>query len=457
MRARTLTLLLFLTTSLVFGQSKFSEKEVLDDLDALKNTLEETHYNLFAYTSKNEFNERYQELKNGVSKDSLSLLETTNLFQKFTSSVNNGHTWIEFPIQSYMEYAENGGTVFPLELAFENKKALIRKNWSGEDALLPGMEIITINGVSIANIVNQLYPQISAEREYFKNAKIELYSFPRLYWQVFGETDEFSVTIKNNNSEKIYRLKAVPAIDGYEMKRDEVINATRQLDFFEEIAYLRPGGFGGDKEKYLAFIDSSFSEIKTRKSKHLILDLRNNPGGDDSFSDYLVSFLADRPFQWNSKFSLKTSSFLKKHIRKNYDISTDFWQKALSHEDGEIYDYDFEDYQPQPTEKRFYGAVYVLVNRQSHSQATVTAAQLQDYGFATVVGEETAEYPTLFASIFQFTLPNTGIAVNVSKGRIVRVNGSEKQEGVQPDIMIKDHLLDETDEILEGLKQQIGS
>jgi hypothetical protein len=37
----------------------------------------------------------------------------------------------------------------------------------------------------------------------------------------------------------------------------------------------------------------------------------------------------------------------------------------------------------------------------------------------------------------------------------VRVNGSTAEEGVIPDIFIKDHLLDEEDEILRGLLQKI--
>ena len=85
----------------------------------------------------------------------------------------------------------------------------------------------------------------------------------------------------------------------------------------------------------------------------------------------------------------------------------------------------------------------------------MTAAQIQDYQFGTIVGEETGEYPSLYASIFQYTLPKTNILVNVSKGYMVRVNGSEKEEGVIPDIFIKDHLLDEQDEILEGLVKEI--
>jgi C-terminal processing protease CtpA/Prc len=142
---------------------------------------------------------------------------------------------------------------------------------------------------------------------------------------------------------------------------------------------------------------------------------------------------------------------LKEETRQQRDTTKTFWQQVLNHENGEVYAYPFDPYQPQTEEKRFGGTVYVLVNRQSHSQSAVTAAQIQDYGFGTVVGEETGDYPSLYASVFRYPLPNTGVSVQVSKGYITRVNGSTKEEGVIPDIFIKDHLLDETDEILNGL------
>ena len=85
------------------------------------------------------------------------------------------------------------------------------------------------------------------------------------------------------------------------------------------------------------------------------------------------------------------------------------------------------------------------------------AAQIQDYNWGTTVGEETGDYPTLYASVFRFNLPETGIEVQVPKGQIVRVNGSTKEEGVIPDILIQDHLLDEEDEILSGLLDRLSS
>ena len=434
---------------------KFSKKEILTDLTYLYESLEDAHYNLYAYTSKKAFKKNFCSIQKSITKDSLNTLEATSLFQKIISKANNGHTEIDFPVQPYLKYGDTGGTLFPLEIAFENNKALIRKNWSKNNNIKKGAEVLEINGESISQVLYKIQAQTSAERTYFKNAKIELYSFPRYYWQVYGKKNQFVIKIKSDNKIQKHTLKTIKVFEEYEMKRLEVLNAKMTLKFFKNTAYINPGNFSGDKQKYQHFLDSSFLEIKRRKSNTLIIDLKNNGGGHNFFSDYLVSYFADKPFKWNSSFTLKTSKFLKENVRKNRDTTDVFWKEVLKRKDGEIYDYEFNEKQPKPKNKRFTGKVYVLINRQSHSQSAVTAAQIQDYNFGTIIGEETGDYPTLYASQFQYPLPNTGIIVKVSKGLIVRVNGSKKQEGVIPDIYIQDHLLDEEDEILNGLLKKM--
>lgn len=450
--------LLFLLSSLHSAAQngvKFSKEEVLTDLETLRECLEAAHYDLYAYTTEARFDSAYQEVKSSIDTDSLTLLETTNRFQRLTSAVNNGHTEIDFPAQSYREYAYAGGTVFPLEIAFESDKALVRKNFSNDDNIEIGSEVLSINGTPLTEILLRIYPQISAERSYLKNAKIEMYSFPRCYWQVFGKHDDFEIEIRSAATVKKHLIKAVNLIEGYEAIRNEVLNAKMELQFFAQAAYLNPGDFSGDEKKYQQFIDSAFAKINERKSTNLIIDLRNNRGGDNSFSDYLVSYFANKSFKWNSSFSLKTSEFLKEQVRKNQDSTDAYWQQILMHKNGEVYHFEFAETQPQPQQKRFAGKVYVLVNRQSHSQSAVAAAQIQDDQFGTIVGEETGDYPTLYASQFQYILPTTGIPVKIAKGYIVRVNRSTKPQGVIPDIEINDHLLDEHDEILDGLLKEI--
>ncbi|MDF2157295.1 S41 family peptidase [Algoriphagus sp. CAU 1675] len=455
MKKGYLLILILLLTLPSFGQKKFSKQEVIEDLQYLRESLEEAHYNLYTYVTKEAFNQNFENIRASITSDSLSLLETTNLFQAVISKANNGHTEIPFPVSSYIAYAGSEGTVFPLELAFEDGKALIRKNFSNLDSLEIGTEVISINQRTINQVLSEIYPLISAERRYFKLAKLELFSFPRLYWQAYGEQKNFEVEVKKDGAIKIYQLNSVHLINDFESKRNEIWSETRDLQILNDVAYLKPGNFGGDEQKFRQFIDSAFVEINSRKLPDLIIDLRNNLGGDDFFSNYLVSYIADKPFLWNSEFTLKTSAILKAHVEKNYDTTEPYWENVMTHEDGSIYTYEFEAYNPQPEDKRYTGNVYVLVNRQSHSQAAVIAAQIQDYKFATIVGEQTGDFPSLLASQYGYFLPHTGIEVKISKGYIVRVNGSKKAEGVIPDIYIKDHLIDENDEILDELLERI--
>ena len=78
--------------SLLFGllligqlkaQTRFSKNAVLEDLEFLRISLEQTHYDLYAYTPKSEFIDNYLHVKQTIKKDSFSLLETTTLFEKY--------------------------------------------------------------------------------------------------------------------------------------------------------------------------------------------------------------------------------------------------------------------------------------------------------------------------------------------------------------------------------------
>lgn len=431
---------------------KVSKSELIDDLKYLKENLEKTHIDLYAFVAKNEFESNFNKVLKEINKDVYTLKEATTYFQRVVTKVNNAHTNISFPVNSYINFIKSGGKIFPFELIVENEKVRIKKNWSTNKEIKEGAYLLSINNIPIEKIINKIYTTIRAESIYFKNAQLESFSFPRYFWQSFGEIDNFKIQITTNKRVQTFVVDAIKAIEDYENIREDVINYKRQLRFFDRVAYLNPANFGGSLEEYKKFIDSSFVEINKR-SKNLIIDLRNNSGGDDVFSDYLVSFIANKPFRWNSKYHVKTSNLLKEHLKKknkNAEMSS-FTKAMLSRKDGEVFEYDFGYYQPQKPDKRFNGKVYVLVNRHSYSQATVTAAQFQDYKLATIVGEETAEHPNLYASIFQFHLPNTKVEVNVSKGKITRVSGDLNKRGVLPEIEIKDDIFTKNDEVLESL------
>jgi len=79
----------------------------------------------------------------------------------------------------------------------------------------------------------------------------------------------------------------------------------------------------------------------------------------------------------------------------------------------------------------------VLVDRHSFSNATSVAALVQDYSFGTVLGEETADVASNYASVLYFDLPKTGITVTFPKSHFVRPNGRDDVSGVTPNVPLR--------------------
>ncbi len=158
----------------------------------------------------------------------------------------------------------------------------------------------------------------------------------------------------------------------------------------------------------------------------------------------MVAYFASKPFWYCSRFSIKTSEITKKFWKDINDPTLlDIKNGILSHNDGEVFEVTSPQFQPRTDSLRFTGKVYVLINRYSYSNATTTPAMIQDYGFGKIVGEPTADCPTLYAAIHDFKLPNTKLAIGYPKAFMVRPNGSTKVQGVMPDYVIPKNISEE--------------
>ncbi|MEJ8802776.1 S41 family peptidase [Pontibacter sp. H249] len=444
------------------NEKQFPASAVKADLAYMYDQMEKSHYNLYAYVDKTAYKATFNKILQSVPQDTISLLDATKLFQRVAAIANVGHNEVDFPAPSYINYLQQGGTVFPLELALEDGKAYVSRLYTDNPNVKLGEQVLSIDNTPIKQLQQKIHPYLSAERPYFKDVKLELWSFPRYYWSVFGEREAFNVKVKTQDGQvKTYTIKAIPALDYETTRTDVVLNEDRSYKFNNGVAYLDPGPFSSSaekgEEKFKAFIDSAFTDINAKNSRTLIVDLRNNSGGHNAFSDYLIAYFADKPFKWYSAFKLKTSELLKKQTRQTTPglELDDYAQAILNHQNGEIFDFSFPVQEPMPEQKCFKGKVYVLVNRHTYSMAAVSAALIQDYGFAELVGEETGDVPTLYASQFSFPLPETGVIVKVPKGYIIRPNGDTQLRGVVPDHKVRDHLLDEQDEILNYTLQKL--
>lgn len=232
------------------------------------------------------------------------------------------------------------------------------------------------------------------------------------------------------------------------------------------IAYLQPGPFYGietpenvwDPAAFHAYIDESFEMFLDEGARALIIDMRQNPGGDNSFSDHMIAWFADEPFRFASEFRVRSSMEAQASNQARIDLNpasadgvSGFYAEAYERTPyGETFEFEIPFARPRAG-RRFEGPVYAIVDRYSFSNAVNVAALLQDYGFAVILGEETSDLATTYGAMETFQLEHTGLTVGFPKALIIRPSGDLSDRGVVPSVPFTAPLFSETDDMLKDI------
>jgi C-terminal processing protease CtpA/Prc len=314
---------------------------------------------------------------------------------------------------------------------------------------------------------------VSAETPYMANSLME-YDFAIYLWVELGAVDGFDIVTRRGASPQ--RSTHLPARSAEQMEAArraqpaglDLENPLREAKLLDGVvAYLRPGPFynaeaktGADEwdvSSFRSFIDHAFNDFITAGAARLIIDLRGNPGGDSLFSDVMVAWFATGPFRFASQFKIKVSaeSVAANAARIAHDaaaagpVSRQFADLYARSRIGDVVDFAIPETAPRAG-KRFAGKVFVLIDRQTYSNAVAAAATVQDYRFGVIVGEATSDMATTYGAMEQFALNHTGLLVGYPKARLVRPNGDPRSRGVTPDIAIRVPIIQSPhDEVLQ--------
>jgi C-terminal processing protease CtpA/Prc len=404
------------------------------------------------------------------------------LFQRFVAFGDIAHARIDYDRSSFDEYRAKGGKIFPVYLRIVDGRAYVAENYSGNQELPAGGEIVAINGRRMPEWLALTARHLSADTPYIAHSMLE-FLFSMYLWEEAGPVDSFDVEVRDAaGATKTVRIAAlgrdemraqIDASDDY-FRLDGTAREAVMLD--DEIAYLRPGPFYNaenpetpwDNRDFVRFIDDSFGTFIAADATKLIIDLRGNPGGDNSFSDAMLAWFATEPFRFASSFRVRSSAEARASNQARLDndpsltegASVFFAERYARVPYGESFEYAIPKTAPREGE-RFNGEVYVLINRHSYSTAVTVAAMVQDYGFGVIVGEKTADMATTYGAMETFALPRTGIVVGFPKAHIVRPSGDPVPDGVTPDVPIRSPIAPTTrdvvlDAVLEHLEQSSG-
>ncbi len=435
-----------------------AEEAAIEDLQVLYARLQEEHIDVFARKSREEYDAHIAGLKASIHgpvprTDFHLILQDAMAFGRI------GHAKTEAVMGDVIAHVQAGGSIVPLSVTYRDGQ-MITDNWASPDgdALPPGSRITKLGGLSVGQFEARLRPVISADTDRLFRSQIELL-MPGFLHVVFGSVDDLQVDYLDPEGRTGSHVVAAMGLQAMYAMQDERALPRPPRDPSERVFrdlgnqgfYLQPGPFyakeeergehGGDYEigPFKAFVEEAFAALAESGARNLIIDLRNNPGGDASFSDLIIARLADRPYRFASRYEIRAGRNTKESwAGRIYDPDTLLGRISRAIEAAEVGErvtVELPDVQPIIT-NAFDGKVWVLIDKHSYSNAAVIAALMQDLGIGTIVGEETADLATTYGAVERFSLPNSGAAIVYPKAYMVRPSGDETVRGVVPDIPI---------------------
>jgi C-terminal processing protease CtpA/Prc len=215
--------------------------------------------------------------------------------------------------------------------------------------------------------------------------------------------------------------------------------------------------------KLKKFFRKSFKKIETQKIQNLVLDLRQNSGGNILLSTKLCQYLANKPFRVADTVAAITRSFpYRRYIRPWFVYWVSMHLSGRRYADGRIHFRYFERRLFKPKKNHhFSGDIYIVTGGYTFSAAALATSTLKGQKNVTVVGEETGggAYGNSAMHLPTITLPNSGLRVTLPLYRLVLDARRQKDgRGISPDIEVRPSstsIKGSVDAKLERVKQLI--
>ena len=184
-----------------------------------------------------------------------------------------------------------------------------------------------------------------------------------------------------------------------------------------------------DAKRMKVFADSMFRTLRKEDIPNLIIDVRNNGGGNSTVGDTLLRYLSPRPFEQMGKALVRVTPTTQR-LLGNKDIQPG-WYLFNPEAEGELIS-------PLSSgEGHYHGKVYLLTSHHTFSSASSFAWAFKQFGMGTVVGEESGGMNVSFGDLLFYHLPVSGLGCSISYKRFWQYGADETDiHGTLPDHVV---------------------
>jgi hypothetical protein len=437
----------------------FAQSEVLDrpamqaDLNFLHQELKRYHPNLYTYATPAAVDEWFRQ-QDSLLEDDINPQQAYLLVTSFSKILKDGHSYI-YPSAGHLERFYQSAPLFPLDVFLLDEKLVVTGNFSNEQNIPAGAEIVAINGIGLSDILSVILPRMPMDGDnpgygahlfyrFFPAYYSFFYSFPTAFDIVFTDQqgDSKKVRIQGVSRDKIRERR-----HQYQTKKEAGIDL--QIDESNQLAVLTIRAFDNDilkseyDTRFKREIRNSFDAIAKHNIQHLAIDLRGNQGGELSNGVYLLQHFMTEAFKCVDSYQV---------IRHNK--TTDRQPKQLKNR--------WDNYFKPRKRNHYNGNVYVFLNGGSFSCSAIVSNAIKTNERGTIMGQMSggSAYINSGGPNKVITLPNSKISFTIPRTQYnLRTDPAVIGLGVSPDIEVPDHpsrFLDGPDPYLEKLRELIG-
>lgn len=450
------TTLLCLTLNVALMAQTLTPEQLQTDFTRFRTALNEVHPEMYRYTPKPTFDSLFTATAAQLNRP-MTQHEFYVTMNPLLVALRDGHIkWIVSGKDEHYPFFTD--KLFPLQLYFLGDKAWVVGNY-GPRTVPDGVEITAINGKPMATIIQTLLPKMTFADGNRIGGKLEdLNRYFSGYYATFIEAPEsFAVTYRTQHDEQNVTLLPVTeqTIKTYVETHKAAPQKPFRLTFAENhTAVMTIEAFFKEANglNYKQFLRDAFREIRAKGVQHLVLDLRNNEGGEESLGVLLYSYLANQSFRYYDHISVRQ--------KKKYSFPA--WTSKLyrmakflvvkKRGDGYVFTAQRGLGITKPQKDAYQGKLYVLLNGNSFSVTTEFAARVHADkrvrpggarpGGATFIGQESGGgYKLNTSGIFTITqLPNSKIDLGIGMFGFHMANVSAypyDDRGIIPDHLVE--------------------
>ena len=412
------------------------------DLAILKKTLEEAHPGLYWYSTQAAIDSLFDNAKGSIRGD-MTPLDFFKILLPMIAGINCSHTNIRLPRSENDSVALPFTNLLPVELYVVNGKGYIRRQFSGDG--FGGAEVLSINGVSLPDILSKLMSGIPSDgyNQAYKYQALNRGVMVEAYALHFGDTAVYTMEIKDSsgNLQTIRLDAASPQQVRASIQPSLPVFSVRYKD---SVAVLSIHSFQLNTAAFEDSVSNIFQALQTKKIRKLIIDLRQNGGGNNENVSTLFSFMAHTSFR-----HLRQAEMLGKTLTYSSSVSnaTGIDRYPRTHPNGDRYlvndSYSGTRLSNPRDSFHFAGEVVLLTSGATVSAASEFVAVFHHQQRGKIVGEETGGcyYGSTGGNYLQLRLPGSGLEIRIPTIRIFTAVEEDyvkqpKGRGTFPDYII---------------------